>query len=140
MKTYKYVEWEMRCAAISTFLNNLRVLVVENYWSEQSGKDEGANLKRKPLELQKYYRNLHKIIQKRWRIPVSAIITLEEGREWIIMKKVYYSFKVFLHFWVAKIPCIIHHNQLPSTIFGRILRYVKNDINCAAYQKNEQLT
>ena len=140
MKTYKYVEWEMSFAAISTFLNNLRVLVVENYWSEQSGKDEGANLKRKPLELQKYYRNLHKIIQKRWRIPVSAIITLEEGREWIIMKKVYYSFKVFLHFWVAKIPCIIHHNQLPSTIFGRILRYVKNDINCAAYQKNEQLT
>ena len=39
---------------------------------------------------------------------------------------VYYSsFKIFLRFWLAKIPRIIHHNQLMSTKFGRILRYVK---------------
>ena len=36
----------------------------------------------------------------------------------------YYSFKIFLFFWLAKIPRIIHHNQLLSTKIGRILRYV----------------
>ena len=85
----------MSFTAILTFKINLRVLLVENYWSEQSGKDEGANLKRRPLELQKYHRNLHKIIQKKWRIPVSAIITLEEGREGIIMKKAIIHSKYF---------------------------------------------
>ena len=62
MKTYKYFKTGMEnefCSNLN-FLNNLRVLVVDNYWSEQSGKDEDANLKRKPLELQKYYRNLYK--------------------------------------------------------------------------------
>ena len=44
----------MSFAAILTFCINLRVLL-----------DERANSKRKPLELQKYFRNLHKIIQKR---------------------------------------------------------------------------
>ena len=36
---------------------------------------------------------------------------------------IYHSFKIFLHFWLAKIPCMIHHNQLLSTKFGRILQY-----------------
>ena len=44
----------MSFAAILTFYINLRVLL-----------DERANSKRKPLELQKDFRNLHKIIQKR---------------------------------------------------------------------------
>ena len=54
----------------------------------------------------------------------------------------YYSFKIFLRFWLAKIPRIIHHNQLLSTKFGRIWRYVKNDVNCAEQncQITEQLT
>ena len=43
----------------------------------------------------------------------------------------YYTFKIFLRFWLAKIP-LIHHNKLLSTKFGRILRFVKNDVNCAA--------
>ena len=34
--------------------------------------------------------------------------------------------------WLKLKPCIIHHNQLSSTKFGRILRRVKNDVNCAA--------
>ena len=55
-------------------------------------------------------------------------------------EKNYYSFKVFLHFWLAKIARIIPHNQLLSTKFGRILQYVINDVNCAACQKTEQLT
>ena len=46
--------------------------------------------------------------------------------------KYYYSFKIFLRFWLAKIPRTIHHNQLVSTKFGRRLRYVKNDVNRAA--------
>ena len=43
---------------------------------------------------------------------------------WILclwFKKCYYSFKMFLRFWLAKIPCIIHHNQLLLTQFGRRL-------------------
>ena len=38
---------------------------------------------------------------------------------------------------MAKIPRIIHHNQLLSTKFGRILQYVKNDVDCSA---KKQLT
>ena len=49
----------------------------------------------------------------------------------------YYSFKIFCLFWLAKIPCIIHHKQLLSTKFGRILWYWTDDINCAAI--NEQV-
>ena len=46
--------------------------------------------------------------------------------------KYHYSFKTFLHFWLAKIPCMIHPNQLLWTKFGRTLPYVKNDVNRAA--------
>ena len=44
----------------------------------------------------------------------------------------YYSFKIFRRFRLAKILCIFHHNQLMSTKFGRILRYVKNYVHRAA--------
>ena len=37
---------------------------------------------------------------------------------------VYYSFKIFLHFWLAKSTCIIHHNQPLLTKFGRILQLI----------------
>ena len=33
----------------------------------------------------------------------------------------YYSFKIFLSFWLAKDTHVIHHNQLLLTKFGRIL-------------------
>ena len=36
--------------------------------------------------------------------------------------KLYYSFKIFPRFWLAKSTLIIHHNQLLMTKFGRILR------------------
>ena len=116
---------------------------MENYWSEQSGKDEVANLKRRPLELQKYYRKLHKIIQKRWRIPVSAIIPLEEGKELIIIITNYYhSFKKFLHFWLAKIPPIIYHNWLLSNNLEEFCNMWKMTSTVAQHncQKAEQLT
>ena len=32
----------------------------------------------------------------------------------------YYSVKIFLRFWMAKITCMTHHNQLLLTKFGRI--------------------
>ena len=35
----------------------------------------------------------------------------------------YYSFKIFLHLWLARIPPIILHDQLTLTKFGRPLRY-----------------
>ena len=44
----------------------------------------------------------------------------------------YYSFKIFRRFRLAKILRIIHHKQLLSTKFGRILRYVKNYVYRAA--------
>ena len=44
----------------------------------------------------------------------------------------YYSFKIFLRFWLAKIPRKIQHNQVLSTKFWKILRHVRNDISCAA--------
>ena len=49
----------------------------------------------------------------------------------------YCTFKIFLRFWLAKIP-LIHHNKLLSTKFGRILRFVKNDVNCAAKLPTEK--
>ena len=33
----------------------------------------------------------------------------------------YYSFKIFPRFWLAKSTRLIHHNQLLTTKFGRIL-------------------
>lgn len=49
----------------------------------------------------------------------------------------YYSFCS----WLAKIPDIIHHNQLLSTKFGRILRYWTDDVKSAAKLRvNEPLT
>ena len=38
---------------------------------------------------------------------------------------IYHSFKILLHFWLAKIPRIMHHKLL-------LLQYVKNDINSTA--------
>ena len=38
-----------------------------------------------------------------------------------ILINTYYSFKIFSQFWLAKSTCIIHHNQLLMTKFGRIL-------------------
>ena len=37
------------------------------------------------------------------------------------VKRNYYSFKIFPQFWLAKSTCIIHHNQLLMTKFGKIL-------------------
>ena len=48
------------------------------------------------------------------------------------VKMYYYSFTIFLHFWLAKITRIIHQNQLPLNKFVRILRYWSDDVNCAA--------
>ena len=53
-----------------------------------------------------------------WRLWYPGCVTFH--------KVCYYSFKIFLSVWLAKIPRIIRHNQLSSTKFGRILRYVKN--------------
>ena len=44
----------------------------------------------------------------------------------------YYSFKIFLRYWLAKITRIIHHKQLLSTKFGRILWYWTYDSKSAA--------
>ena len=37
----------------------------------------------------------------------------------------YYSFKIFSHFWLVKTTCIIHHNQLLFTKFGKNLPHIK---------------
>ena len=82
LKTYKYIKTGMGNEFCSNpnFFKQCKRFTSGELWSQV--KMLGL---RKPLELQKYYRNLHKIIQKRWRILVSTIIPLEEGREWIII-------------------------------------------------------
>ena len=37
----------------------------------------------------------------------------------------YYSFKIFLHVWLAKIPQIIYHTQIGK----KFVIYVKNNFN-----------
>ena len=38
----------------------------------------------------------------------------------------YYSFKIFFRFWLVKTTCIIHHNQLLFTKFGKNLRHIES--------------
>ena len=40
------------------------------------------------------------------------------------LKRYYYSFKIFLRFWLVKTTRIIHHNQLLFTKFGKNLRHI----------------
>ena len=55
--------------------------------------------------------------RKRWgRGQRERIITRKA-----LIKKHYYSFKIFPQFWLAESTGIIHHNQLLMTKFGRIL-------------------
>ena len=49
-----------------------------------------------------------------------------------LYKLYYYSFKIFLRFWLAKITRIIHQNQLLLTKFGRISPYWTDDVKSAA--------
>ena len=44
-----------------------------------------------------------------------VITTWRLGSRTPIVTHNYYSFKIFLHFWLAKIPQIINHNQLMMT-------------------------
>ena len=47
----------------------------------------------------------------------------------IINNNTFYLFKIFLRFWLVKIPRIIHHNQLfKLTKFGIILWYWTDDV------------
>ena len=38
----------------------------------------------------------------------------------------YYSFKIFSRFWLVKTTCIIHHNQVLFTKFGKNLRHIES--------------
>ena len=89
-------------------------------------------------------RCIKKFCKSFWKIRRSGVIIIvknthtqnknidfklkQKSRVW---RRNYYSFKIFLHFWLAEMPCIIH-NQLLSSKFGSILWYVKNDVNHAA--------
>ena len=44
----------------------------------------------------------------------------------------YYSFKIFSHFWLAKIPSIIHHNQLLLAKFEEFCNMCTHDIDLSA--------
>ena len=53
----------------------------------------------------------------------------------------YYSFKIFSQFWLAKSTCVIHHNKLLMTKFGRILCLTRKwRKKCSLLQVNEPLT
>ena len=56
-------------------------------------------------------------------------------------KRNYYSFKIFLQFWLAKSTPIIHNNQLLMTKFGRILCLTRKwRQKCGPLQVNAPLT
>ena len=38
----------------------------------------------------------------------------------------YYSFKIFSRFWLVKTTCVIHHNQMLFTKFGKNLRHIES--------------
>ena len=65
-----------------------------------------------------------KVVSKSMRNDSGSICLSFFSRETSIINTIVIHSKYFF-FWLAKIPRIIHHNQLMSTKFGRILRYVK---------------
>ena len=60
-----------------------------------------------------------------WPQPIYCFSSLNE-KTWDtkLTLTVYYSFEIFLRFWLAKCTRIIHHNQQLLTKFGRILRWI----------------
>ena len=59
----------------------------------------------------------------------------------ILANTLYYSFKIFPQFWLAKSTHIIHHNQLLMTKFGRILCLTRKwRQKCSLLQVNAPLT
>ena len=58
-----------------------------------------------------------------------ALLLASAREKWILffgppsrwITYIYYSFKIFHRFWLAKSTRLIHHNQLLMTKFGRIL-------------------
>ena len=57
------------------------------------------------------------------------------------LNNIYYSFKIFPRFWLAKSTRIIHHNQLLMTKFGRILCLTRKwRQKCSLLQVNAPLT
>ena len=43
-----------------------------------------------------------------------------------VLHELYYSFKIFPHFWLVETTRIILHNQLLFTKFGKKLRYIES--------------
>ena len=78
------------------------------------------------------YRSIH------WSLNVVLHCKLLGLKEEMTLIKIvtdnhYYSFKIFLRFWLAKIPRIIHHNQLLSTTnLEELYEMWTDDVNRAA--------
>ena len=64
--------------------------------------------------------NLGQHEQTLWQINLEVHIICIEYILWL-SKIIYYSFKIFPRFWLAKSSRMIHYNQLLMTKFGRIL-------------------
>ena len=79
-----------------------------------------------------------------WKAEFVRTHTLSAGcsRNWHKhVKRNYYSFKIFPQFWLAKSTCIIHHNQLLMTKFGKILCLTRKwRQKCSLLQVNAPLT
>ena len=63
------------------------------------------------------------ILHKHSFFPVEKVKKKSRKLEWNNL--VYYSFKIFPQFWLAKSTPIIHHNQLLMTKFERILWWTR---------------
>ena len=73
--------------------------------------------------------------------PKSLVSLFCRGCLWYYqIREIYYSFKIFPQFWLAKSTRIIHHNQLLMTRFGRILLTRKWRQKCRLLQVNAPLT
>ena len=73
--------------------------------------------------------------------PKSLVSLFCRGCLWYYqIREIYYSFKIFPQFWLAKSTRIIHHNQLLMTRFGRILLTRKWRQKCRLLQVKAPLT
>ena len=70
----------------------------------------------------------------------AYLFQIARGKSCDYLLTIYYSFKIFSRFWLAKSPRLIHHNQLLMTKFGRFLCLTRKWKNTAFSQVKAPLT
>ena len=81
------------------------------------------NQARRTINISEMIQNQKSLIWKHrylWTLWLNSWV-----KSWRALHMAYYSFQIFLQFWLAKSTRIIHHNQFLITKFGRILCLTK---------------